>query len=168
MIMRKLVLLLCLLFLSDFIYAQKTIKVYNQTYIVNGDLTSSAEIGDPGHEKEPKPWVDCYVNLSNHQLVYARVSSVNKIVTLLETFEVDITLLDLKNASIDWEPEHLSNPMLHCIMLKALDNKDVIEYDQYDGKGVPISYRVNKLNIDYSDEKKAKDYLKELKAAAKK
>jgi hypothetical protein len=158
--------LLLLLLSFGIVSAQKTVHVYNQTYQVKGALVCEGYV-EPLLEKESKPWVDCYAYLNDHQLIYSRVFTVDKIITLLQVYEVNITMLDLKNAKVDWELDYMSNPQLHCIQLITIDNKSVVNFNQYDGKGAPLTYKNNKLNVDFNDEKKAKDYLKELRAAAK-
>lgn len=166
--MKKITLFLSILFLSCVISSQKTVKVYNQTYVVNGDLVCEGFVGEAGNEKNPQHRVDCYAHLKDKILIYSRVFSIDKIVTLLEVYEVDISLLDLKNAKIDLELEYVCNPAFYCIQLNAIDNKAIIKYTEYDGKSAPLAGSNTKLNIDFNDEKKAKDYLKELKTAAKK
>jgi hypothetical protein len=161
----KYYLLLSLLF-CGILSAQRTVHVYNQTYQVKGNLVCEGYV-EPLHEKESKPWVDCYAYLNDHQLVYSRVFTVDKVIVLLQVYEVDITILDLKNAKVDWELDYMSDPQFHCIQLITIDNKSVVNFNQYDGKGSPLTYKNNKLNIDFNDEKNAKDYLKELRAAAK-
>lgn len=166
--MKKLTLFLPLLLFCCLISAQKTIHIYNQTYVVKGDLVCESDIVEPDREKESIQRVDCYLHLNDHQLVYSRVFSVDKIITLLDVYEVDINMFDLKNAIVDLEIEYTSNPAIYCVQLTTLEDKTLINNTQYDGKTAPTSYKKSKLNIDFNDEKKAKEYLKELKAAGKK